>query len=312
MMRFAKPLVVSIGLIIASTSRILSDDSAMNDGRYGPEPIGGYEGKESVIAMTSEHLRFKFGKQFTDVSATFTFRSGKKGAAAKQIVGFPDIGAAVEETFRRNSDLDAAAKELHRRNPGADAKATDDMLNRRFGHFFVNSFIEGDFAGPLQHLQTFVDGAEVKSELKYGFVNENDDGTWRGATPTTGVLMAWYVVPVSFPPERDVVIERRYRAPTGNAVYGILFFDYITHTGSNWRGPIGELLAEVELRDGLTIDDLAWDETKQPFAVTKPSKSQWQIIDPTHLRLTWHNFKPRDEPNRQIISLVMKATKPEE
>src|SRR5437588_2110908 len=139
-MRLTNPLVVSIGLIIVSASLIHSDDSAMNNGAYGPEPVGGYEGKESVIAMTSERLRFKVGKQFTDVSATFTFRSGKNKAPAKQIVGFPDIGAAVQESDRRDPDVKAA---WH--NPE-------------------------NVAEPLQHLQTFVDGVEVKSELKFDFV----------------------------------------------------------------------------------------------------------------------------------------------
>src|SRR5436189_240133 len=126
--------------------------------------------------MNSEHLHFSLGKEFTDVSATFIFRSAKTCAPAKQIVGFPDIGAV--------------------------------------------------------------------------------------------------------PAERAVKIERRYRAPKGGAVYGVITFEYLTHTGSNWRGPIGELVAEVELRDGLTIEDVAWDD--DPFLpsfqkgsqlFTKPSRS---------------------------------------
>ena len=277
--------IILIGLMILAANALSSDDSAMNNGAYGPEPVGGFQGKESIIAMVSEHLRFSVGKEFTNVSAIFTFRSGKRGAPARQLVGFPDIGAAVEESNRRDPDT---------KQPWHNQE---------------------NVAEPLQHLQTFVDGAEVRSELKYDYVRMNESGTWQAATPTTGELMAWYVTPVTFPPGRDVVIERRYRAPNGGSVYGVIFFEYLTHTGSNWRGAIGELVGEVELRDGLTADDLAWenDSSLPPFQkvsklLTLPDKSEWQMIDPTHMRLTWHNFEPREKANRRAIVLVTKAT----
>ena len=288
-MHLSASLILSTGLMIVSSVAIRANDSAMNDGAYGPEPVGGFEGKESVIAMKSERLHFTFGKEFTDVSAIFTFHSRKTGAPAQQIVGFPDVGAAVEESNRRDRDGKAS---WHN---------------------------EGHGSAPLQHLQTFVDGREEKSQLKYDFVKVNDHGIWQAATPTTGTLMAWYTIAVSFPPDRDVVIERRYRAPNGGSVYGIISFDYLTHTGSNWHGPIGELVTEVELRDGLTTSDLAWDDAstadfqKSSNLVTKPNKGEWVTIDLTHMRLTWDNFKPREEANRRSISLVTKAKqKPEE
>ena len=132
--------------------------------------------------------------------------------------------------------------------------------------------------------------------------------------PKTGYLMAWHVVPVTFPPGRDVVIERRYRTANGGAVYGIISFGYLTHTGSNWRGPIGRLTAEVEFGGGLGLQDLAWDDESLPKFqkisgwFTKPERSEWTVTDPNHMRLVWRNFEPRDQANRRAIILMTKAT----
>ncbi len=283
-MQIRARFLLGVCSVMASVAAVWADDSAMNDGAFGPEPLGGFGGKESIIAMTSEHLEFKMGRQFTEVTARFTFRSAKPGSPAKQIVGFPDVGAAVEESQRRDPSEQAS------------------------WHNHDNT------AGVLQELRTFLDGAEVKSKLKYDYIKTGADGAWQAATPQTGYLMAWHVVPVSFPPGRDVVIERKYRTANGSAVYGITSFAYITHTGSNWRGPIGELTADVEFRDGLSIKDLAWNDASLPKFqkisswFSQPDRSEWTVPDSTHMHLVWRDFEPRDQVNRRAIILMTKAT----
>lgn len=41
-----------VELMIMVADAIRANGSAMNDGGYGPEPMGGFEGKESVITRT--------------------------------------------------------------------------------------------------------------------------------------------------------------------------------------------------------------------------------------------------------------------
>ena len=54
-----------------------ADDSAMNEGAYGPEPRGGTAGTESIIRMESEQITVRFGKKTSEVTARFVFRSYK-------------------------------------------------------------------------------------------------------------------------------------------------------------------------------------------------------------------------------------------
>jgi len=46
------------------------------------------------------HLRVEFGKETTDVQATFTFRNTCADAPVMQLVGFPDMAAAEAEQLR--------------------------------------------------------------------------------------------------------------------------------------------------------------------------------------------------------------------
>ena len=79
-----------------------ADDSAMNEGAYGPEPREATAGAESIIRMESERITVKFGRTTSEVKARFVFRSYKPKEPARQLVGFPDTGAAYEEAARRD------------------------------------------------------------------------------------------------------------------------------------------------------------------------------------------------------------------
>ena len=140
----------------------------MNEGAYGPEPVGDTSGAESVIAMTSETIDIGFGREYTDVVARFTFRSSKKDGVARQLVGFPDMGAAVEESARRSP------------------KGEDSWVN------------EENVVGPLEKLKTYVDSRPVKSEMKFGYGKlgefDSPEPWWTPATPKDGTLMAWHVM----------------------------------------------------------------------------------------------------------------------
>lgn len=272
---------------LAATLPLSANDTALNEGAYGPAPVGGLHGPESVIRMQSEELHIAFSKKWTEVDAKFVFRNTKKNAAAVQIVGFPDIGAAQVEA--------------HRRDPKGEKIFAIEQ--------------ETPLTGILHGMRTFVNGVERKSQLRYGWVKEVDEIDTPVEQPDkdTG-LMAWHALEVTFPPGQDVTIERRYRTPSGSQVYGIHFFYYTTATGGVWQGTIGHLQADVTLKDGLKVDDLAWRGGQLPriqsyegSMVTKPNRKEWQVLSPTQLRLVWENFEPRTEKNRRGFYIVTKA-----
>jgi hypothetical protein len=269
-----RSLLVFIAFALAVTPCVYANDSALNEGAYGPMPVGGFEGHESVIRMRAERIEVEFGILYSKVDAHFAFRSTKPDAPARQLVGFPDLSAPAEN-----------ASTLPQSN------------------------------GPIENMRTYVDGKEVKSELKYGFVKWDDTVGFRASTPEDGESIAWYTIWVTFPPDRDVVIERKYRVRNGNNAYGNQTFSYITITGASWKGTIGHLEADIILADGLTINDLAWEggprnpETQEEMWVCSPKRSSWKILSPTRMRLVWDDFEPSTDKDKRDFFLATVGTR---
>lgn len=272
------------GIAVVSAT---ANDTSLHEGRWGPEPIGGTDGPESPVRMVREELRVDFGKTTTDVEAKFTFRNTQAGEPVKQLVGFPDIGAADDEQLRRDRE----------KNPKA-------------------SFEGVNLTGPLLAMKTFVNGQARKSELRFGEIALDKNSfplPWRSRKGETTRLMAWHAVEVEFPADKDVTVERRYRVKNGRQIYQIAFFNYTTATGGVWQGTIGQLTADVHLQDGLKVDDLAWDDASLPkhqrggMIIEPSSRSAWQVISPTHLRLTWKDFEPRTEKEHRGFTVARKA-----
>jgi hypothetical protein len=96
--------------------------------------------------------------------------------------------------------------------------------------------------------------------------------------------MAWHAVQVTFPPDTDVNIERRFRVRNGVQVHNVHFLKYSIATGGVWHDSIKRLEASVELKEGLTIEDLDWpsDHPDQNLQIScSPDKGEWQIRSPT-------------------------------
>ena len=249
-------------LFIASCA--LANDTAIHDGADGPTPIGDRRGPESVVRMVREHLDISFGKEETAVRATFVFLNTKRDAPARQTVGFPDLTKMA-------------------------ATAVYDGA---------------DFSGPIKNLVTLVDGQERESRQVRGRVN-NRDGIDEPPPPgEKGEFeRIWHAIDVEFPVGREVVIERRYRVPNGSSVAAAPenFFQYSTATGGVWNGTIGEMIADVTLEDGLTVEGLLWNGTHG--AGVSPARRHWRILSPTKMQLVWKNFEPRTESNRRSFRI---------
>lgn len=253
---------------------VVANDTAINSGAHGPAPLGEFSGDESVIRMVSETIDIRFGRTETHVVCRFTFRSSKTGADARQTVGFPDL-------------------------------AGDD----------VN-------AGAIRSLETYVDGKRVETAKLKGWFETTEYGIPRSglgepradAPPETIQRAEFYATEVVFPPDKDVVIERRYVADNGADVMGTQTFSYTTHTGAIWKDTIGQADFHVTL-DGWTIDDLAFEDGPQRIAPRRqsiwssPNLKEWTVVSPTELKMTWHDFEPAVHKTRRGILLSTWSTR---
>lgn len=255
-------------LLLASTLIALGNDAALNPGGHGPTTLGEFVGDESVIRMVSEKIDIRFSKTESEVHCRFVFRSGKTTGDAIQLVGFPDI---LEHE---------------------------------------------DYAGVIRKLETFVDGRKVESRKERGWFAVEPFGTPKcglgkpppETRPEHVQLADFHVITVTFPPDKDVIIERHYLANNGGDVFGTIWFDYSTDTGAVWRGTIGQADFHVKL-DGLTVDDLAFEDGPQKnpprsqWGWCAPNRAEWKIVSPTELTMTWKDFEPAAHQTRRGIAL---------
>ena len=131
--------------------------------------------------------------------------------------------------------------------------------------------------------------------------------------------MAWHTVSVTFPPDKDVIVERKYRARNGGQAPGenqiAKLFYYSTATGVVWKDDIERMEVNVHLRDGITVDSLEWRNGRQPEDISQdvctPDKPEWKIISPTELQLIWEHFEPRTDEHRRFFQLTTHASKPD-
>jgi hypothetical protein len=267
-------------LFLASAASLLANDTSLHDGRFGPEPLNG---AESPVRMVAEHIKVDFGYRYTDVHCAFTFRNTLQDRAVEQLVGFPDVGAALDEMNRREPE---------------HADSVSERVN----------------TSRIRKMRTLVNGRTVKSQLQFGDARRGgkEEGTAVWSFNGKHGVRAWHTMRVNFPAGQDVTIERKYSIQNGTSALGVAFFQYTTATGGVWKGTIGNLRVDVTLRDGLTADQLVWPGAKigkqtldgelVEFA-TAPSRKSWQVSDPKHLRLEWANFEPRTQPDHRGFSL---------
>lgn len=251
------------------------NDTAINSGAHGPAPLGEFAGEESIIRMVVEKIDIQFGRDQSTVACRFTFRSSKVGGGATQTVGFPDV-------------------------------LTGDDVN----------------IGSIRSLETFVDGRKVDAKKVTGWFETADYGIPRSGlgepradAPKETIQRAdFYTVDVTFPAERDVVIERRYVADNGADVMGTKTLSYTTHTGAVWKDTIGRADFHVTL-DGWMVADLAFEDgpqrlpPRQQSQWSSPNLKEWTVVSPTELTMTWENFEPAVHKTRRGIFLATWSTR---
>lgn len=255
------------GVFIALINIAHADDTTLNNGKDGPEPLNVKAGEESPVRMVSEQLEIHFGVEKTSVVARFHFLNPTT-AAIHQTIGFPDEGLADEKRL------------------GKDAEGV---------------------GFPIENMKTFVDGKETASKVEFGRVKWAEGGVcWLPASESDpdGFSMAWHTLTVDFPAGKEVVVERRYTTEDSVQVGGVHFFSYTVHTGSAWSGKIGKLEAKVILEGGMRVDDLLWDsKVADSDDVVSPKRAEWKIPSATLMMLEWDDFKPSEEKGKQFITI---------
>lgn len=250
--------VFSAALLAVIIPPLAANDASINLGAHGPEPVGEFQGGESVVRMVSEKIDITLGKQETHVHCRFVFRSSKAGADAVQMLGFPDF------------------------HTGADTGTIHSMISR-------------------------VNGKEVPSKKLRGWQDLENSKCHLGTSPE-GASADFYTITVTFPPDRDVIVERDYIATNGRSVMGDTYFSYTTRTGGSWKGTIGKAEFHVTL-DGWKLEDLAFEDGEQKIdprqqrKYASPNLSEWKVEAPDKLSLVWTNFEPAVHQTRQNIHL---------
>ncbi|BCU77157.1 hypothetical protein [Luteolibacter sp. LG18] len=181
---------------------------------------------------------------------------------------------------------------------------------------FPASAVSDDYVdvSSITQMTTRVDGKEVVTQKETGWFQS------KGSAPSGGLgdvpqgepapkPVTYHTMEVTFPPDRDVIIERDYIADNGSSVLGDHTFDYTTLSGAIWQGSIGRAEFTLNL-DGLTVDDLAFEDGPQKrdprwqMTFCSPNKECWKVESPTKLTMVWENFEPAVHKTRQGIFLT--------
>jgi len=248
---------------------LFANDTMINSGAHGPAPLGEFEGDESVIRMVEESIHIRFGKEESEVTCRFTFRSGKKEGDAKQVVGFPDFIDTETDT--------GSIREMQTFIDGRKVEA-----KKQRGWFYAD-----EWSTPKSGL------GESPTELPAESVTKAD----------------FYSVDVVFPAGKDVIIERRYVASNGGNTMNNTTFGYTTHTGAVWQGSIGKAEFRVTLDgwtvDDLAFEDGKQKrKPREQFGPwCAPNLVEWKVVSPTELAMTWKDFEPAVHKTRRGLLL---------
>ncbi len=171
---------------------------------------------------------------------------------------------------------------------------------------FPDFITEAD-TGTIHSMVSRVDGREVPSKRLRGWQDLESSKCHLGSS-AEGAAADFYTITVTFPPDRDVIVEREYKASNGKSVSGDTYFSYTTRTGGSWKGSIGKAEFHITL-DGWKLEDLALEDGEQkidPRVQRKygsPNLSEWKVEAPDKLSLEWKNFEPAVHQTRQNIHL---------
>ena len=181
---------------------------------------------------------------------------------------------------------------------------------------FPDFITEAD-TGTIHSMISRVDGKEVPSKKLRGWQDLENSKCHLGSSPEGTAAADFYTITVAFPPDRDVIVEREYKATNGRSVLGDTYFSYTTRTGGSWKGSIAKAEFHVTL-DGWKLDDLAFEDGEQKVdprlqrKYASPNLSEWKVEAPDKLSLVWNNFEPAVHHTRQNIHLQTWCVPPQQ
>lgn len=251
-----------------------ANDTAINDGANGPEPLGWRSAEESIIQMKSEHLDIHFGIKQTSVVARFHFLSHKTTGPARQKLGFPDAS-------RSGIDNNVSGP-------------INNLVTKVNGRVVPSEFVQGYYEE--------VRGADGSVEYQ-----KRPDPPVAVAGESELQRYAWHVIEVDFPIGKEVVVERSYDCPTGADSTNHALFIYETRTGGAWRGVIEKLTAEVTFEPGLKTDlvelspalDWTWTEARNQATLVWEKFEPRTQEDRTYFQITTLDLQRIEELHRE-------------
>lgn len=217
------------------------------------------------------------------------------------------VSEKIDITFGKNQSKVHCRFVFRSTKPGQPAKQIVGFPD------LIRTDDDGDVAS-IQSMTTKIDGKEVVAKKEEGWFRMTGGnprgGLGKSPEGEKAIRAAfYYTMEVTFPPDRDVIIERDYVTGNGGSVMGDITFDYTTLSGAIWQGAIGRAEFTLTL-DGLTVDDLAFEdgpqklEPRSQMEFSSPNKSSWKIESPTRLSMVWENFEPAVHQTRRGIFLT--------
>jgi hypothetical protein len=110
--------------------------------------------------------------------------------------------------------------------------------------------------------------------------------------------LPWAVFDVTFPPNRDVVIEVVYSV-NGYGYYPYEAFKYILETGAGWNGTIGSAEIIVRLPYEANTKNI-WGSDESGYGETTPGG----VLSGNEIRWSFKDLEPTWEDNIQIVLVI--------
>jgi hypothetical protein len=261
-MRLFLPLAILL-LLAFST---FADDTVVNDGGNGPEPLNVEAGQEGPVQMVSEELEFHFNSKRTTVIARFHFLNTTK-PKLHLTIGFPDPGAVLHGD---GAAFQPALEDLKTFVDGIERPSKVEYGWVRWGDNHAGWIpakdqLHGGFQMAWHTLDLFFPfQQETVVERRY---------TSKDGNRNDGFYFFEYIVHTG----------SAWKGNIGKLTARVIMDGGVTVDDLRW---------------------IPSNENRSDGLVMLPKKSEWKIVSPTEMTLEWNDFKPSKDPGKRYVRLI--------